>query len=71
MVFSMCTRSHKLQLSRHHSYFQKDFQMLLIVDEGEMWSSHFALAHPHINNNEKINLNIGLKTPWASCSKYR
>ena len=28
----------KLPVSRHHSYFKKDFQMLLAVNEGEMQS---------------------------------
>ena len=34
-----------LQFAKHHSYFRKDFQMLLAVNEGVMKSPHCALGH--------------------------
>ena len=34
----------KLQFHGHHSYFRKDFQMLLAVKKGEIYPPHRALG---------------------------
>ena len=45
----------KLQFPGHHSYFRKDFQMLLAVNEGEIYRHSVHLVTHSNNKTKKIN----------------
>ena len=60
----------ELQFHRHHSYFRKDFQMLLAIKEGIIYPPHHTLGQIKQQQNKNLSLISKIRKNWPLNPSY-